>query len=499
VISKADVEAKVYKNVAKISGNGTEKTSNEVVVALKEPAKVSIKKEQRIKEAGQGNPYTTAKLKAEIGKEIEYLITVTNEGGTTVKLSALKDAKCTKIVPSGETELAAGKSETFTCEHVLVKGDENPYKNTASIVGNGKESTSNTVEVEIAEAPKPGFMITKVQEIAGSGKGFTAGSLVGKIGDKVLYELIVKDTGNTTLKFSSFVDTKCEGIVEGAKELAPGESTTYTCFHILNEVGDWINFGTITGTPPGEPSITHTSNQVVVFDPSFTIEKLQKLRSEAAFTPFEVFAKVGEVVEYEIVVRNTGEVPVIFSNFTDTGCENIAGGPGANPVPPGEETIYTCEHTLTSVGEYTNEASVEGNEETGRKTSKKVVVKVSAEATKPAEPPKQAVVAACGISEGSIKLTGASGTKRRRFSVQISSIGIKEITFFLDGRKLKRLTAAHAKKGFFSVTIDPRKYRYGAHRVSVKAVMNDGLCAAVSRTGVFVRARPAVLKPTFTG
>ena len=49
---------------------------------------------------------------------------------------------------------------------------------------------------------------------------------------------------------------------------------------MINEVGDWINFGTITGTPEGEPPITHTSNQVVVYDPSFTIEKLQRLAGE---------------------------------------------------------------------------------------------------------------------------------------------------------------------------------------------------------------------------
>ena len=66
-----------------------------------------------------------------------------------MKFSALKDAKCTSITPAGETTLKAGEAETFACEHVLVEGDENPYKNTASISGGGTEKTSNTVEVEI--------------------------------------------------------------------------------------------------------------------------------------------------------------------------------------------------------------------------------------------------------------------------------------------------------------------------------------------------------------
>ena len=72
-----------------------------------------------------------------------------NTGNTTLKFSALKDAKCTNILPAGETTLKAGESETFTCEHVLAAGDENPYKNTGSIDGGGKRKDSNTVEVEI--------------------------------------------------------------------------------------------------------------------------------------------------------------------------------------------------------------------------------------------------------------------------------------------------------------------------------------------------------------
>jgi uncharacterized repeat protein (TIGR01451 family) len=491
-LSKADPNP--YVNVATVEGGGKEKESNEPKVEI-EP-EFTIVKEQRIKSV-PAEPFTTAKLKAEVGKEIEYKITVTNEGSTTLKLSALKDPKCQKIEPSGTTELAPGKSESFICEHVLVKGDENPYKNTASIVAGAIEKTSNTVEVEIAGPVKTSFTIIKEQEIEGSGKGFTTGALVGKIGEKVLYRLVVKNTGTVTLTFSNFTDTKCEGIVEGAKVLAAGESTTYTCFHIINEVGDWINFGSITGTPGAGEPITHTSNQVIVYDPSFTIEKLQKLASENVFTPFEVFGKVGETVQYEIIVRNTSSVPVTFSNFVDTNCTNIAGGPGANAVPPGEVTIYTCEHTLTSVGEWANEASVEGNEEAGRKTSNRVVARVSA--TPVSEPPKQAVAAQCGISESSIKLKGAAGSHRSPFKVKISSIGIKEITFYVDGHKLRKLNGTQAKKGYFSVTIDPRKYRFGAHKVSVKVQMSSGLCAKFARSGVFVRAKPAAITPKFTG
>ena len=74
------------------------------------------------------------------------------------------------------------------------------------------------------------------------------------------------------------------------------------------------------------------------------------------------------------------------------------------------------------------------------------------------------------------------------------------MTFYVDGKKLKTLTAAHAVKGQFVVTINPSKYRYGAHKVSIKTVMTNPLCAKIARSGR-VRAGPARprVTPKFTG
>jgi hypothetical protein len=85
----------------------------------------------------------------------------------------------------------------------------------------------------------------------------------------VLYELIVRNTGDVPLTFSKFTDTKCVNIAggPGAKEVLPGETTTWTCEHFIAGKEEWINFGTVTGTDKEGKSVTHTSNQVVVYDP----------------------------------------------------------------------------------------------------------------------------------------------------------------------------------------------------------------------------------------
>src|SRR5437899_3252011 len=117
---------------------------------------------------------------------------------------------------------------------------------------------------------EPAFTIKKLQMIEVSEEPFTTSPLTGKVGQTVDYEIIVKNTRNISLTFSNFEDANCEAIAGGpSKALAPGESTTYSCEHILTiadqTAGSHENNATVAGTPPegqGSPT-THTSNTVV--------------------------------------------------------------------------------------------------------------------------------------------------------------------------------------------------------------------------------------------
>ncbi len=465
-----------YTNVATIEGGGKEKPSNKVVVEVEEP-NFSIEKLQRI-----SGSFTKERLSGEIGNVVHYEIIVKNTGNTTLKFGALKDAKCTGIDPAGETTLKAGESETFTCEHALTATGE--YTNTASVESNGKEKESNEVVVEVPASPS--FTIEKTQEIKGSGAGYTKAPLTGKLGQTVDYDITVTNTGNVSLSLSGLTDGNCTNIGGGVSSLAVGANTTFTCEHVLTAVGSWTNEGTITGTPPGGAGVTHTSNQVVVTVPaesSFTVEKKQKLAG--AFTTAELAGKIGETVHYEIIVTNTGNVPLKITNTVDVNCTGMTGG--ASEIGVGGSTIFTCEHTLTSAGPYVNEATVVGNEKP--QTSNKVVVNVAA----------QQVKAQCAINESAIVLHGGTGSKRGPFTVSISSLGIKQITFLLDGKKIKTLKSSQAKGGQFSLRIDPSKLHYGAHTLTVKTVMTDAGCPPVARAAVFVHPHTRVITPKFTG
>ena len=49
---------------------------------------------------------------------------------------------------------------------------------------------------------------------------------------------------------------------------------------------------------------------------TFTIEKLQKIEGEASYTKSKLTgAEIGQTVDYEIIVKNTGNVPLKFEHF----------------------------------------------------------------------------------------------------------------------------------------------------------------------------------------
>ena len=179
-----------------------------------------------------------------------------------------------------------------------------------------------------------------------------------------------------TLKFSALTDAGCTGITpSGATELKAGEEETFTCTHTLSAVGSYSNEASIEGN---EGTGKKTSNKVtakVPAEPSYTIEKQQRIAGEGTYTSAEHTGKVGQVVEYKIIVRNTGNVALKFARHERHGCTGLSPS-GTTEVPAGGEEFFTCTHTLTAVGSYTNEASIEGDEGTGTKTSNKATTKV---------------------------------------------------------------------------------------------------------------------------
>jgi uncharacterized repeat protein (TIGR01451 family) len=412
-----------------------------------------------------------------------------------------------------------GPSGEDTTAISVPSGQETKVAASASWETNGVSGSSQE-----ERSVKCGFTIEKLQKLFGGAGSFTTSKLMGKVGETVDYEIIVTNVGESSLSFANFTDTGCEGISGGPSgPLAPGESSIYTCEHMLTSASSeacpsyHLNNATVTGTS-SESEFTETSNTVEACaeppagsPPEFTIKKTQKLEGGTAYTTSQLMGMPGQTVDYEIVVTNTGTIGLTFNPLNDAGCTNISPS-GSVTLAPGGEQTYTCEHMLTGASDeacpsyHLNTAAV--GTTSGGVPVEKPSNTVEACATAPSQPaasnvaasaPQQAVKAVCSVSEPSLTLHGATGPKRVKFTVHIGSLGIKKITFYLDGRKLKTLNASQAKNGVFSLTINPRKLSYGAHRVSVKTVMSSSACANIARSAVFVHAHAGAVSPEFTG
>jgi hypothetical protein len=351
--------------------------------------------------------------------------------------------------------------------------------------------------------PEPAFTIEKLQEIAGGGGfGFTTMPLSGKLGQTVDYEIIVHNTGNTTLSFAGFSDPKCDaGTIAGgpSKALAPGESAIYTCEHVLSATGEYTNSACVNASPPEGAPINHCSNIVIVnvpHEPAFTIEKLQKI--EGPFTSSPLSGKLGQTVDYEIIVHNTGNTTLSFAGFSDPKCDagTMAGGP-SKALAPGESAIYTCEHVLSATGEYTNSACVNASPPEGapiNHCSNIVIVNVPP-TTPPA--PKTSVL---GTSTVVPALKGPQGCVRTSFVASLKAAGVASVTFYLDGHKLKTLSAKNAHGGKLSISINVTKLGVGAHRLVAKIKMaSSARSVTASRQLTFVHCASAAIAPKFTG
>jgi hypothetical protein len=405
----------------------------------------------------------------------------------------------------------------------LALGSTSCAEGRSLIEGDLEQSPFTTLAAEFTVLPpqpteEPSFSIEKLQEIKGSGTGFTRAPLTAKRGDTVDYEIVVTNTSHVAETFTAFTDPHCdEGTISGgpgSSAVRPGESTTYICDHVLTSVGTYVNEATVTGNTVGGRPMTQTSNQVVVTvaehvsptpEPIFTVEKLQRIGSSSTFTTATLTGTVGSTVEYEIIVKNTGNTGLKFAGFSDPNCDSgtVAGGPGEAEVGRGGSTTYTCTRKLTTTGTFANVATVTGTpprEAPMTLASNKVEVVVSSGATgvgpTKEKPPTQKVRASCEVS--SPVLHGGSGLQPGRFTVWVRSRGIASITFYLDGRNLRSFKQSQARGEKFTLTIDARKLRYGAHHVSFRVAMINRDCAATAAARMFFRPRPS-LGSRFTG
>ena len=108
----------------------------------------------------------------------------------------------------------------------------------------------------------------------------------------------------------------------------------------------------------------------------------------------------------------------------------------------------------------------------------------------------QLVLASCVPSP--VVLRGLAAKVRRSLSVHVTALGVKSVTFYLDGRKLKTVTKAKNQR--YAIKVSARGLGYGRHRLEARVKMRNATCSTAAARAAFVKVKPAIVRrPQFTG
>ena len=297
---------------------------------------------------------TTSTAPTAAGDIVTYSIVVTNSGSLTLSAVNLTDANatigsCSPALPVAS--LAAGATITCSASHTVTSAEVTAgsianvaiASTTTGPIANVNSNTVNTSVTPPAPAPAP-------QNNANPNLGITKslkGNAPKKVGDPVVYKVVVTNTGNVNLNDLKIEDIDGNTLVcpPNANALAVGASLECEVTHVVTQ--EDMNAGKIVRDAAAKSNgnaLAKTSNEVVV--PLAQTDSLGVKQKKIDGDP----KKPGDKITYEIVITNDGNVS-LEDVILDNPEVNIKSCTPALPVAklnPGETITCTADYAVTA-------------------------------------------------------------------------------------------------------------------------------------------------------
>lgn len=370
-LTQADINAGTFVNTARVEGTGPGVGGVPTTVNATSTATQPVARTSSLTVVKSATPTLTTPPAA--GDVIDYTFVVTNTGNTTLTNVVLTDP-LVDLVMNSPTTIAtllpgAANAVTIDATYVVKQSDIHTGKvtNQASVsfndpVGPQPIVPSNRVDVPLTQSPS-------IAIVKSSASGLSDPAVVGQV---ITYSFTVTNTGNMDLTGVVINDPLARltpGSFTVPGTLAPGQtSSVFTATYAIdaNDIaaGEVRNQATATGTyddGSGPKTVTDLSGPTITTDapeivpvlpeaPSMTIVKT------GSFARTGAYVYVGDVIDYQFVVTNTGNVPL--SNVLPRELGITFGGRPATgvvePILPGPQTIavggnatYTTRYVLT--------------------------------------------------------------------------------------------------------------------------------------------------------
>ena len=294
------------------------------------------------------------------GDVITYTYTAENTGDIVINNVSVSDnhsgtGTLSAITPASVASLAVGQTATFTANYTVTQADIDAggdITNTATITGtppSGALPPTTAVETVDVANSAPALSVAKSATTAS----------YAAVGDTVDYEYVVTNTGNVSVSAIAVTDDKIASVTCPAGDIAPMASVTctgtYTVVQADLDAGSVTNNASATGTPTGGTITPAIDSETVnaTQSPELSLDKT------AIDTDFNA---VGDTLDYEYLVTNTGNVEISALAVSDDKIASITCP--VTVLAPTETTTCTGTYTVTQddidAGSVTNIASADG-------------------------------------------------------------------------------------------------------------------------------------------
>ncbi len=301
-----------------------------------------------------------------VGDVLHYTLTATNTGDVTLTEVTITDAKLGALTCAPTQPATLAPDDELVCNgtYTVVQGDLDVgnVANTASVTATPPtgDPVTDTAEADVPADPNPEIGLVKV----------ATESSFDAVGDVLHYTLTATNTGNVTLSGVTITDDRAATLTcvpTQPATLAPRAalecSGSYTVVQDDLDEGEVVNNASVTGTPPTGDPVTDADEATV---PGLQDPDIELVKTVAQ----ETFSQVGDVLDYELVATNTGDVTLTDVLITDDVAEPLACTP-AQPATLAPGAVLTCTGTYTVVAadltdkQVVNTANVTGTPPSG--------------------------------------------------------------------------------------------------------------------------------------
>jgi hypothetical protein len=320
-------------------------------------------------------------------------------GGTiSWQVYSATDMSCSNPLTSTPLKVSVSGDGTYTSPD-FTPSSAGSYQWVATYSGDGKNaavSTSCNDRNEVSSVSKASPAISTSASPGTVGQG---------IHDVATLSGGYAPMGTITWTVFNTSDKSCSTPLSSSSLTVNGDGTYTSPDFMASSPGSyqWVATYSGDGNNGSVASQCNDSSEVSMVQPApgpvqpapgsgIDVLKLQRVGSSGSFTTGTVTAQVGQTIQYEIQVTNTGNAPLTLS-LNDPHCNAgtiqgpfvISGTLTGDVLSPGGEAKYTCSHVLTSSDSspFTNTAMVTGQPPTGPAVSGTSSVTASKAAVKP--------------------------------------------------------------------------------------------------------------------